>query len=228
MRTFFREVGDWVRTFGSAAVYATLIVTFVGQVARVDGFSMQPTLEDNDRLIVNKLAYQLHAPAPGDVVMLLNPEEPSTALVKRVIAGPDDVVRSVDGRVLVNDVPLPDSFISPEFRSHDSWGPDVVPEGYYWVMGDHRNNSADSRVFSYVPRKYILGKVQIRWWPIGAARVFYSETHLTCRGITRRPRSQRRQPTTASQVGFGIRRGNERFAGERELGARHFTDVCFT
>ena len=172
MRTFFRELGDWVRTFGSAAVYATLIVTFVGQVARVDGFSMQPTLEDNDRLIVNKLAYQLHAPAPGDVVMLLSPEEPSTALVKRVIAGPGDVVRSVDGRVLVNDVPLPDGFVAPEFRSDDSWGPDVVPEGYYWVMGDHRNNSADSRMFSYVPRKYILGKVQLRWWPVARARIF--------------------------------------------------------
>ena len=172
MRTLLRELGDWARTFGSAAVYATLIVTFVGQVARVDGFSMQPTLEDNDRLIVNKLAYRLHTPASGDVVMLLSPEQPSLALVKRVIAGPGDTVRSVDGRVFVNDVPLADGFVAPEFRSRDSWGPDVVPPAFYFVMGDHRNNSADSRVFSYVPRKYILGKVQVRWWPPARAKIF--------------------------------------------------------
>lgn len=172
MRTLLREVGEWARTFGSAAVYATLIVTFVGQVARVDGFSMQPTLEDSDRLIVNKLAYEMHAPVPGDVVMLLSPEQPSLALVKRVIAGPGDHVRVVDGRVFVNDVPLADSFVAPEFRSHDDWGPDVVPPAHYFVMGDHRNNSKDSRMFSFVPKKYILGKVQIRWWPPARARIF--------------------------------------------------------
>ena len=172
MRTRLREIGEWVRTFGSAAVYATLIVTFVGQVARVDGFSMQPTLEDNDRLIVNKLAYEMHAPAMGDVVMLLSPETPDEALVKRVVAGPGDRVRVVEGRVFVNEVPLADNFVAPEFRSHDGWGPDTVPPAHYFVMGDHRNNSKDSRMFSFVPKKYILGKVQLRWWPPARARIF--------------------------------------------------------
>lgn len=172
MRTLLRELGDWLRTLGSAAVYATLVVTFLGQVARVDGFSMQPTLEDNDRLIVNKLAYELHTPSSGDVVMLWSPEDPAKALVKRVIAGPGDTVESRSGRVTVNDIPLPDEYVAPEFRSTDSWGPKTVPEGYYFVMGDHRNNSADSRVFSYVPRKYIVGKVQLRWWPPVRAKVF--------------------------------------------------------
>jgi signal peptidase I len=172
MRSVVRELLEWVRTFGSAIVYATLIVTFVGQVARVDGFSMQPTLEDNDRLIVNKLAYRLSAPAPGDVVMLLNPETPDKALVKRVIATPGDVVRSDEGRVFVNDVPMRDDFVATDFRSYDSWGPRRIPEGYYFVMGDHRNNSADSRMFHDVPRKYILGKVQLRWWPLDRAKLF--------------------------------------------------------
>jgi signal peptidase I len=172
MRSALRELVEWLRTFGSAAVYATLIVTFVGQVARVDGFSMQPTLEDNDRLIVNKLAYHLRTPAVGDVVMLLNPEDPAKALVKRVIAGPGDVVRSEDGRVFVNDIPMRDDFVAPEFQSHDSWGAEKVPEGYYFVLGDHRNNSADSRMFHYVPRKYILGKVMLRWWPLSSATTF--------------------------------------------------------
>lgn len=172
MRTILLELREWARTLGSAVVYAAFIVTFIGQVARVDGSSMQPTLENNDRLIVNKLAYELHEPHVGDVVMLLSPDEPATALVKRVVAGPGDHVRVLDGRVFVNDVPLDDSFVAPEFRSFDNWGPDVVPPAHYFVMGDHRNNSRDSRSFRFVPAKYILGKVQVRWWPVGTARVF--------------------------------------------------------
>jgi len=172
IRQALQEIRAWMATLGSAAVYATLIVTFLGQIARVDGSSMQPTLEDNDRLVVNKLAYRLHAPAIGDVVMLLSPENPSKALVKRVIAKPGDTIESRDGTIFVNDVAMPESFLADEFKSHDSWGPKTVPEGYFWVMGDHRNNSYDSRMFHEVPAKYILGKVAVRWWPIPRVRIF--------------------------------------------------------
>jgi signal peptidase I len=172
VRQIFREVRAWAATLGSAAVYATLIVTFVGQIARVDGSSMQPTLEDNDRLVVNKLAYRLHAPAVGDVVMLLSPENPSKALVKRVIAEPGDTIESRDGKIFVNSLAMPDAFLADEYRSTDSWGPRTVPAGYYWVMGDHRNNSYDSRMFHEVPAKYILGKIAVRWWPIPKVRLF--------------------------------------------------------
>src|SRR5579862_4349668 len=160
------EIVAWFKTLTSAAVYATLIVTFGFQVARVEGQSMAPTLEDQDRLIVNKLAYQIGDPQIGDVVMLYYPVDPSKSFVKRVVGEPNDTLRSVDGRVYRNDVPLPDDFIPEEYRSHDTWGPRVVPEGYYFVMGDHRNNSSDSRSWDYVPKKYIIGKVQIRWWPV--------------------------------------------------------------
>src|SRR5262245_5811220 len=156
------EVVAWAKTVASAAVYATLLVTFVFQVARVEGYSMQPTLEDNDRLIVNKLAYRLGDPRVGDVVMLYNPNQPEKALVKRVIAQEGDRVRIVDGRVYRNELPVDDSFVAPQFRSHDDWGPQIVPEGYYFVMGDHRNNSYDSRQMGFVPKKYIVGKVQVR------------------------------------------------------------------
>jgi len=162
----------WVRVFTSAAVYATLIVTFLFQVARVDGQSMAPTLEDRDRLIVNKLTYRLGEPQRGDIVMLYYPLDPDKSYVKRVIAEEGDMVRVVDGQVFVNDVPLPDDQIPPEYRSHDEWGPQVVPEGYYFVMGDHRNNSSDSRHWGFVPKKYIIGRVQLRWWPIPTATVF--------------------------------------------------------
>ncbi len=166
------ETLAWLKTLASAAVYATLIVTFGFQVARVEGQSMAPTLADQDRLIVNKLAYRLGEPHVGDIVMLYYPLNPNKSFVKRVIAEEGDQVRVVDGRVYRNDVPMDDSFVPMDYRSHDDWGPQVVPEGYYFVMGDHRNNSSDSRHWGFVPKKYIIGKVQLRWWPIPHARIF--------------------------------------------------------
>jgi signal peptidase I len=166
------ELVAWFKTLVSAAVYATLIVTFGFQVARVEGQSMAPTLEDQDRLIVNKVAYRLHDPQVGDIVMLLYPEDPDKSFVKRVVAEPGDTIRSADGRVFRNDVPLPDDFIPEDYRMPDTWGPQIVQQGYYFVMGDHRNNSSDSRSWGQVPKKYIIGKVQLRWWPINNVRLF--------------------------------------------------------
>jgi signal peptidase I len=166
------EFVAWVKTLASAAVYATLIVTFVFQVARVEGQSMAPTLADQDRLIVNKLAYRFADPQPGDIVMLYYPIDPDKSFVKRVIAEAGDAVRIVDGRVYVNDVALRDDYVPAAFRGHDDLGPQVVPEGYYFVMGDHRNSSSDSRHWGPVPKKYIIGKIQLRWWPVPSGRVF--------------------------------------------------------
>ena len=172
LQVWHDEFWAWVKTLASAAVYATLIVTFGFQVARVEGLSMAPTLDDQDRLIVNKLVYRLSSPRRSDIVMLYYPLNPDKSFVKRVIAEEGDQVRIVDGRVYVNDVPLPDDYVAEEYKSHDDWGPQVIPEGYYFVMGDHRNNSSDSRHWGMVPKKYIIGKVQIRWWPVPQARVF--------------------------------------------------------
>ena len=176
MKKALRELGTelalWLKTVVSAAVWAALIVTFGFQVARVEGMSMAPTLQDQDRLIVNKLAYRIGDPKVGDIVMLYYPLKPEKSFVKRIIAEEGDQVRIVDGRVFRNDVQLDDSFVPQEYRSHDDWGPQVIPEGYYFVMGDHRNNSSDSRHWGMVPKKYIIGKVQLRWWPVPSARVF--------------------------------------------------------
>ena len=167
-----QEILAGIQTLVSAAVYAVLIVTFGFQVARVDGLSMAPTLEDRDRLIVNKLIYEFADPRPGDIVMLYYPVNPEKMFVKRVIAKEGDTVRIADGKVFINDIPLHDDYVPQEFRSHDDWGPQVIQQGYYFVMGDHRNNSSDSRHWGLVPKKYIVGKVKVRWWPIQDARIF--------------------------------------------------------
>ena len=147
-------------------------MTFGVQVARVDGQSMAPTLADQDRLIVNKAAYKLGDPQVGDIVMLYYPNQPDKSFVKRVIAQEGDQLKIVAGKVYRNGHLMDDSFVRPEYRSHDDWGPEVIPEGYYFVMGDHRNSSSDSRHWRFVPKKYIIGKVQLRWWPVPEARIF--------------------------------------------------------
>jgi len=148
------------------------LTTFLFQVARVEGHAMEPTISDQDRLLVNKLTYRQRDPHRNDIVMLYYPLNPSKSFVKRVIAEEGDQVRIVDGKVFVNDILLDDGFVPLDFRSHDDWGPQVIPEGYYFVMGDHRNNSSDSRTWGEVPKRYIVGRVQLRWWPVTHARIF--------------------------------------------------------
>ena len=159
-----------MKTVVSAAVYATLIVTFGFQVARVEGQSMVPTLDDQDRLIVNKLAYRLARPQVGDVVMLYYPEDrknrPSSG------SWPKSSTRFAARTARCTATKSSTMVHSGRFPRVQPWGPVVVRGGYYFVMGDHRNNSSDSRSWGDVPSKYIIGKVQVRWWPFNHARVF--------------------------------------------------------
>ena len=153
-------------------VVRAFTITFLVQLAQVNGGAMSPTLMDQDRVLVNKLAYHRGRPRRDEIVMLRYPLNPSTLFVKRVIGEEGDSVRVVKGRVHVNEVLGDDAFVAAAYRSVDDWGPQVVPEGYYFVMGDARNNSSDSRHWGFVPEKYILGKVECRWWPPRAMRCF--------------------------------------------------------
>jgi signal peptidase I len=157
--------------FVSFAV-TTFVSTFVIQGARVEGHAMAPTLNNQDRLFVNKAAYHFREPVVGEIVMLRYPLNPEKMFIKRLIGQEGDQIRIAGGTVLRNDVPVNDGYVTAEARSRDNWGPQVVPEGYYFVMGDRRNNSSDSRHWGFVPKKYIVGRVQWRWWPLSSARRF--------------------------------------------------------
>ena len=123
------ELIAWLKVLESSALYATILVTFVMQVARVDGRSMDPTLKDQDRLVVNKLAYHLGEPQPGDVVMMRYPADPDKSFVKRMIAREGDTVQIVEGEVRVNGQVVPSPYVANDHRSYDDWGPEVVPDG---------------------------------------------------------------------------------------------------
>jgi signal peptidase I len=134
-------------------------------VARVEGRAMGPTIENQDRLIVNTWSYTRTSPQRGDIIMLRYPVDPSKSFVKRVVAVGGDVVRIEDGRVFVNDVAADEPYVAPAARSHESSAALTIPAGSYYVLGDRRNNSSDSRHWGLVPEANIVGRVAWRWWP---------------------------------------------------------------
>ncbi len=166
----------WVRrgvaTVLSSAAAILLMSAWGCSVAQVQGFSMAPTLENRDYLVVDRLAYDFADPRRGDIVMLAYPHDPDMWIVKRVIAVAGDVVEIVDGRVTIDGRFTHDVNVPPAFRSYDRWGPARIPAGYYFVMGDHRNKSSDSRHWGTVPRRDILGRIAVRWWPLRGIRRF--------------------------------------------------------
>ncbi len=133
---------------------------------------MAPTLVNQDRLVIDRLSYRIGKPTPGDIVMFQVPVAPTRLFVKRIVAQAGDSVRIVRGKVFVNGHQLDDQYVPSDFRSHEDWGPYVVPDDFYLVMGDHRNRSSDSRHWGPVPRRAIIGRVQARWWPLSSAAIF--------------------------------------------------------
>jgi signal peptidase I len=162
---------EWAILIVAALTVALLIKTFLFQAFYIPSESMVPTLEKNDRVLVNKLSYRLHDIRRGDVVVFKAPPDVDTEakdLVKRVIGLPGDRIEARgDGRVYVNGKRLKEEYLPQGVRTVPGFEPVRVPKDSYWVMGDNRENSRDSRVFAqhFVPKKDIVGRVFVRIWP---------------------------------------------------------------
>ena len=171
-------VVEIVKTLVTAAILAFGIRTFVAEARYIPSESMQPTLEINDRLIVEKISYRFRNPQRGDVVVFRPTEELKKqgykeAFIKRVIGLPGDTVEVKNDKVLVNGKELPEQYIYvPEVipgaqpRPQRPYGPTKVPEDQYLVLGDNRNNSLDSRSWGFVPRENLIGRATVRFWPL--------------------------------------------------------------
>jgi signal peptidase I len=168
-----------------ALMIAALVVVFIVQPVKVEGTSMLPRLHDGERIFVNKLVYyDEYRWAPkierGDIVVFWFPDDPSKSYIKRVIGLPGDTVEVHEGLVRVNGQDLEERYLDPRFNlSHRSQAPVYVRPNYYFVMGDNRDNSSDSRIWGLVPKKYIYGKALFRYWPLGAASVIHHENVAT-------------------------------------------------
>jgi signal peptidase I len=147
-----------------AAVLSLIIITFVVQAFYIPSGSMEPTLMVNDRILVAKFLYRFEPVARGDVIVFRYPLNPQRDFVKRVIGLPGNRVALKEGVVYVNGQRISEKgyTIKPDYGNY---GPVTVPRGDYFVLGDNRNNSEDSRFFGYVPRANIIGKAIFIYWP---------------------------------------------------------------
>ncbi|HEY9127369.1 MAG TPA: signal peptidase I [Acidobacteriaceae bacterium] len=155
----------WFRDLSISSIAAFLIITFLYQPVRVEGISMLPRLENEDRLFVNKFIYHFSNIERGDVIVFRYPRNPQTSYIKRVVAIPGDHFRIDRGQVYVNNKPISEPYVPEEYRDTRSYDEITVPADEYFVLGDHRSIAADSREFGPVKRDLIYGKATFVYWP---------------------------------------------------------------
>lgn len=180
--TLWTEARLLLRDLVFALMIAALVLVFVVQPVKVEGTSMLPRLHDGERIFVNKLIYyDEYRWAPrierGDIVVFWFPDDPSKSYIKRVIGLPGDTVEMHEGVVRVNGRDLDERYLDSRLNlTHRTTTPVYVRPNYYFVMGDNRDNSSDSRIWGLVPKKYIYGKALFRYWPPSVASVIQHET----------------------------------------------------
>ena len=175
LNTFFWSlegtVYEWLVQFTvvllvSFAVLFGFIRPFVMEAFYVPTESMVPTLEVGDRLLASKFIYLFSEPERGDIVIFEDPEGEEVDFIKRVVGLPGDRIMVVRGSLYVNGELQQEPYLNYEQPDQSIYGPISVPDGYIFVMGDNRANSADSRIFGPVPEKYIVGEACLRVWPL--------------------------------------------------------------
>jgi signal peptidase I len=154
-----------VRDLLISAGISILIITFLYQPVRVEGTSMLPRLEDHDRLFINKFVYHIESIQRGDVVVFHYPRDPEKSYIKRVIGLPGDRIWIDRGSVWLNGIPLRETYVPERYRDSRSMAEMVIPDDTYFMMGDHRSISSDSREFGPVERDLVYGKAVFVYWP---------------------------------------------------------------
>ncbi len=159
---------SWLRDLCVSVVIAIVVILFLYQPVRVEGTSMMPSLVNQERIFINKYAYRfgLADIARGDMIVFWFPGDPTKSYIKRVIGVPGDTVEVTDGTVSVNGKALAESYVPQEYRDHVSMARRVVPPEQYFVLGDNRSSSNDSRSWGMVPRSYIYGEAVFVYWPL--------------------------------------------------------------
>src|SRR5436305_12913692 len=161
-----RVLHSWVRDLCISVLISLFIILFVYQPVKVEGGSMEPGLEDQERIFINKLAYRLENIERGDVIVFRFPLDTRKNFIKRVIGLPGDRVRVTDGHVYLNGHLVPEPYVPEEYLDSRSYSEVRVPANSYFVLGDHRSMPNDSRAFGPVPRNLIYGKAVFGYWPM--------------------------------------------------------------
>jgi signal peptidase I len=167
-RSLLGALLHWARDLVFSVVLAVIVILFLYQPVKVEGTSMMPTLDDQERIFINKFVYRLHFGKidRGDTVVFWFPGDPTKSYIKRVIAVPGDRVEVNQGAVIVNGQALVENYVPEEYRDQSSMTERKVPQDEYFVLGDHRSSSNDSRAWGMVPRRYIYGKAVFIYWPL--------------------------------------------------------------
>jgi signal peptidase I len=161
-----RTLRTWMRDLFFSILVTLFIILFVYQPVKVEGGSMEPGLEDQERIFINKLVYHFEGIERGDIVVFHYPRDPQKSFIKRVIGLPGDRIRIDFGRVFVNGKQLLEPYVPPDYQDAQSYPDTIIPENAYFVLGDHRSMSNDSRKIGPVMRSFIYGKAVFGYWPM--------------------------------------------------------------
>ncbi|MGB6787749.1 MAG: signal peptidase I, partial [Candidatus Acidiferrales bacterium] len=160
-----RELRVWSRDVAFALALALIIIVFLYQPVKVEGTSMAPLLSDQERIFINKFVYRFEPIHRDDVIVFWYPVDPSKSFIKRVIGLPGDTLEIREGELYIGGKEIKEPYVPRRYFDDSSYGPVTIPSNEYFVMGDHRDSSNDSRIFGPVARKYIYGKAVFAYWP---------------------------------------------------------------
>ena len=164
--TLRKEIRVWGRDLLIAIGLALVIIVFLYQPVKVEGTSMAPLLSDQERIFINKFVYRFEPIERGDVVVFWYPLDHTKSFIKRVVGLPGETVQIRQGALYVNGKTVPEPYVPPQYEDMSDFGPVRVPKDSFFVLGDHRISSNDSRVFGPVSSRYIYGRAVFAYWPV--------------------------------------------------------------